>query len=66
MTLASAERFASHALTNEQLAAGLRDVCVEYARRGILTVCINDPSLTPGQQEKVRRLMNELYPMETK
>lgn len=59
--LASAERLAGHALTNEELAAGLRNVCVEYVHRGILAVCLNDPRLTPGQKERARWLMIELY-----
>ncbi len=59
--LASAERLASHALTNEEVADGLRNVGAKVAERGILVVCLNDPRLTEAQLKTAQRLMRELY-----
>lgn len=53
-------------LTNEEIAAGLRDVCGEFARRGVLVVCMNDPRLTQSQRDRAARLIQELYPREIK
>lgn len=62
--ISSAERLAAHALTNEEVAAGLRDIGAKLAHeRGIIVICLNDPRLTQSQAERARRLMCELYPM---
>lgn len=60
-SLCSAERLASHALTNEEVAAGLRDVGGKLAERGLLVVALNDPRLTQSQKDRAIRLMRELY-----
>jgi hypothetical protein len=61
-TLASAERLAGRALTNEEIAAGLRDVGGKLAAKGLLVVALNDPALTQSQHDRAVRLMREIYP----